>query len=91
MYVSKYKPHMNFTFCLHLNTFSVMWLYALSPTFMCAKQRNHKKNAVEEKSEWKWIESIDTYSKTIHIIHRKVPSGSTKMGTDAKKMYIQRK
>ena len=40
---------------------------------------------------WKWIESIDTYSKTIHIIHRKVPSGSTKMGTDAKKMYIQRK
>ena len=49
---------MHFTFCLHQNTFSVMWLYALSPTFMCANQRNHKKNAVEEKSEWKWIESI---------------------------------
>jgi hypothetical protein len=49
---------MHFTFCLHQNTFSVMWLYVLSPTFICAKQRNHKKNAVEEKSEWKWIESI---------------------------------
>ena len=85
--ITHYSAHtpiliFHYVFCILSNTWRGLKILFFPASWLKVLKITEQANLC---SIWNWIESINIYSKTIHIIHRKVPSGSTKMGTKTKK------